>query len=127
MVRTFLTSAGAAVSVGESATENENLCKQARQNDLWFHLDNTPSPHVILSVDGKSGASRDDIHDAQQLTKYYSKLRDVEQAYVIHIEAKWVSSGKEDKTGTVALKKSPTRAGVVYNQQTVTRLLASKR
>jgi predicted ribosome quality control (RQC) complex YloA/Tae2 family protein len=126
MVRTFSSSSGATISVGENAAENENLCKRAKQNDLWFHLDNAPSPHALLHVEGKSGASREDIHDAQQLTKYYSSLRNAGQAYVIYIEAKWVSGGKEDKTGSVALKKAPTRASVVYNEQTVTRLLGTK-
>jgi predicted ribosome quality control (RQC) complex YloA/Tae2 family protein len=126
MVRTFSTSSGATVQVGENAAENENLCKRAKQNDLWFHLDNAPSPHAVLHVETKSGPSREDIHDAQQLTKYFSSLRDAGQANVIYLEAKWVSGSKEDKTGSVALKKAPTRASVVYNEQTITRLLATK-
>ncbi len=74
MVRQFTTESGKTIFVGESAAENQRLCKNAKQNDEWFHLDNGPSPHVILSCGGKP-ASRDDIHDCAQLVKYFSKHR----------------------------------------------------
>lgn len=126
MVRAFIASDGSRIEVGENASENEALCKRARQRDIWLHLDNSPSPHAIITVDGKGGPSRDALHDAQQLVKYFSKQRDTAQAHVIYIEAKWVSSGKEDKTGSVSLKKQPTKVTVVYNEETVSRLLANK-
>lgn len=74
MVRNFVSDSGKTVWVGESAAENQRLCKIAKQNDEWFHLENGPSPHVILCCGGKS-ASRDDIHDCGQLVKHFSKHR----------------------------------------------------
>lgn len=126
MVRNFTSVDGSKITVGENAAENEELCKSAKQRDLWFHLDGHPSPHAILHVEGKGQPSRDSIHDAQQLVKYFSRMKDVAQVAVIHIEAKWVSGGKESKSGSVSLKKQPTRAVVVYNEETVNRLLRTR-
>jgi predicted ribosome quality control (RQC) complex YloA/Tae2 family protein len=126
MVRIFQTEDGSKIAVGENAAENEELCKRANQRDIWFHLENAPSPHAILSVEGKGGPSRDSIIDAQQLVKYFSKRRDTSSASVIWIEAKFVSGGKEDKLGAVGLKKKPSQALVVFDERTMMRLLATK-
>ena len=37
------------IKVGQNAKENFYLIDQAQPDSLWFHLDNHPSPHVILS------------------------------------------------------------------------------
>lgn len=78
-MRTVQSSQGMTISIGETATENEKLCKEARQNDLWFHLDGKSSPHAILSMpDGKAhndNQLRDSIHEASQLVKHYSSTR----------------------------------------------------
>lgn len=74
MVRTYTTSSGSTVLVGESAAENQQLCKQARQNDQWFHIDAAPSAHAVLQCGGRT-VSRDDVHDCSQLVKHFSKLR----------------------------------------------------
>jgi predicted ribosome quality control (RQC) complex YloA/Tae2 family protein len=126
MVRTMTTEDGSTIVVGETAGQNEDLVKHATQRDLWFHLDKFPSPHVILKVEGKDGPSRGSIFDAQQIAKYLSKKRDASSAGVIHVEAKFVNGGREDKLGTVALKKKPIQASVVYDEATIKRLLATE-
>lgn len=127
MVRNFTTEDGSAIACGETASENEQLCRRASQRDIWFHLDGQPSPHVVLQVTAKSGAARDSIHDAQQVVKYFSKAREAPSAKVIFIPAKEVSGSKETKTGSVALKKQPTKVSVVYDEGAMTRLLATKK
>lgn len=41
------------VLIGQNALENDQLVKQSKQNDLWFHLNgNLSSPHIILETQG---------------------------------------------------------------------------
>jgi predicted ribosome quality control (RQC) complex YloA/Tae2 family protein len=125
MVRNFVSADGSAIACGETAEENDELCRRAKSRDLWFHLDGQPSAHVILSVTAKAGASRSDIHDAQQVLKYYS-ARGAPSSRVIYVEARAVSGSRETKAGSVTLGRQPTKATVVYDEATCLRLLASK-
>lgn len=123
MVRRFTTSDGSLLRCGENSSENEALVRGSSQKDLWFHLDGQPSAHVLLSVTGKA-ASRDSVGDALQVVKYFS-ARAAASSRVIFVIAKAVS-GKETKEGTVTLKKQPEKRTVVYDETTMTRLLATK-
>lgn len=128
-MRTFTSSDGLTIRVGENAGENQELCKEAKQNDLWFHLEGRSSPHAILSVAsgkaGKSSGVRTSVHECQQLVKHFSSARQARQASVIWIEAKWVSkNGVEDRVGAVTLKKSPQKASVVADEGTIEALLS---
>lgn len=77
-MRSLKSSDGLEIRIGENAKENDAICKQAGQNDIWFHLENGSSPHVILEVGGKKKAYkdiRDSIHECTQLVKYFSKQK----------------------------------------------------
>lgn len=39
------------IYIGENKNENWNLIDNAECNDLWFHVENLPSCHVILKCD----------------------------------------------------------------------------
>jgi len=124
MVRRFTTESGKAVLLGENAGENEKLCKDARQNDEWFHLDAGASPHAILQCGGK--LERGDIHDCAQLVKHFSKQRKSPRAFVQHIACKFVSkNGCYDDKGKVTLKKKASRVAVVPDENTLTRLVGA--
>lgn len=99
MVRNFTTEDGSAIACGETAAENEQLCRRAGQRDLWFHLDGQPSPHVLLQVTAKAGASRDAIHDAQQVVKYFSKAREAPSANVFFFLRKRYLGVRKRKLG----------------------------
>jgi len=133
MVLRFVAADGTPLLVGQTAAENDGLCKRASQLDLWFHLDNQPSPHVILQLSAtvgakKGGASANAITDACQLCKAYSKGINARsaQSAVIYIEAKHVGKGKEDpKTGQVQLSKAPLRRLVGTDEAALARLRAT--
>jgi predicted ribosome quality control (RQC) complex YloA/Tae2 family protein len=38
------------IHIGKSAEENWQIIDNAEQTDIWFHLDNFPSSHVILKT-----------------------------------------------------------------------------
>ena len=40
------------VLIGQSAEENVKIIKTSKQNDIWFHLQSTSSPHIILQNGG---------------------------------------------------------------------------
>ena len=35
--------------IGENANDNWDILKKSKQNWIWFHLDNLPSPYIILA------------------------------------------------------------------------------
>lgn len=38
--------------VGRSQKENDTLLRHSEPHDIWFHLDNVSSPHMVLSTQG---------------------------------------------------------------------------
>lgn len=127
-MRTITSSDGLQIKIGENAVENQALCKEARQNDLWFHLENMSSPHAILSLTAskkKISDVRESIHECAQLIKHFSKGKKMREVTVIFVEAKFVSkNGVENKLGAVSLKKTPTSRSVVFDEACVTALLS---
>lgn len=45
------------MQIGQNAQDNFDLIDASESQDIWFHLDDLPSPHVVLkvlkAVDGK--------------------------------------------------------------------------
>jgi predicted ribosome quality control (RQC) complex YloA/Tae2 family protein len=37
-------------SIGQNAEDNDKLIDNASPNDIWFHVDNKPSCHIIASI-----------------------------------------------------------------------------
>jgi predicted ribosome quality control (RQC) complex YloA/Tae2 family protein len=46
-------------TIGQNASDNDAIIDAAGPNDLWFHVDNKPSCHIIATV--PDGISRSDI------------------------------------------------------------------
>ena len=95
MVKVYESSNGLKITVGQSATENDRIRKCASQKDLWFHLDNVASPHVILSAPKSGAITRQDITEAAQLVKFYSKQKSSARSSVIYINVKRVKKVPE--------------------------------
>jgi predicted ribosome quality control (RQC) complex YloA/Tae2 family protein len=41
------------IKIGRSAIENTELVKNASKSDIWFHLSDSPSCHVVLETNTK--------------------------------------------------------------------------
>ena len=41
------------IKIGRSAIENTELVKNANKSDIWFHLSDSPSCHVVLTCETK--------------------------------------------------------------------------
>lgn len=95
------------IYVGESAQDNWDLIDKASQNDLWFHLESFPSPHVIVVInDPKIKTPKSVLKYAAELCHEHSKYKLIKKVKVIWTEIKNVS--KADKVGAVHTKKTRT-------------------
>ena len=86
------------IYVGENAEENFQIISNANQNDLWFHLDQFSSPHVILrnSKDLKRNKiPKQLIKSAAELCKLHSRFKTVSKKIgIIYTEVKNVKKTK---------------------------------
>ena len=121
----FTSSSGLTITVGENAKENIEIRKNASQKDLWFHLHKDPSPHAILELNDKE-PTRDDIFDACQLVKYFSKRKNDRSAKVIYIKVKQVGKVIE-KDGAVELRSKPEIIDCYTDEESLERLLKTQK
>ena len=92
--------------IGENAQDNWDLIDLADQNDLWFHLSNQPSAHIILRMNNlaiKKLSKQTLIHCAVEC-KMHSKFSNTtkQRLHVIYTEIKNVS--KAQNVGAVYTK-----------------------
>lgn len=62
------------ICVGKNEKGNENLLKSAKKNDLWFHVKDLPSSHVLI-ISNKQKISKEVIEFAAKLCVSFSKLK----------------------------------------------------
>lgn len=95
------------IYVGQSKEENWKLIDMAKQNDIWFHLADHPSCHVIIDniiTNNKNILSNKTIYFAASLCKEHSKLKNLKKITVIYTQIKYITKGKE--IGSVYTKKT---------------------
>ena len=62
------------IKIGRSAVENTELVQNASKSDIWFHLSDSPSCHVVLTCETKlNQVPRNVISRCAYLCKMYSK------------------------------------------------------
>ena len=93
------------IEVGQNARENWDLIDNSDNNDLWFHLDEYPSAHVILSQNiSKLNISELNILDypnqiitiASDYCKSYSKNGiNLKKVKIVYTQLKNLKKGKE--------------------------------
>lgn len=89
------------IIIGKNAKENWDIIDNSSQSDIWFHLDNFPSCHVILktnSFDLKDFNKQTLIYCAS-LCKNNSKYANLKKISVIYTKIHNVKKG--DKVGSV--------------------------
>merc|ERR1711871_74870 len=123
MVLRFATRAGATILVGETAVDNDRLCAAADADDIWFHLEGGPSPHVILHG---HGVTPEAVADCGQLCKLYSKHKEKSRIPVVHLPVCYVRKVRTDAAGTVRLMAKPTMQVVGTDPPAIERLVATK-
>jgi predicted ribosome quality control (RQC) complex YloA/Tae2 family protein len=89
------------IIMGKSAEENWKIIDDSNENDIWFHLDDFPSAHVILKTkdrDMKELNKQTLIHCAS-ICKENSKYSNMKNISVIYTKIKNVK--KADSVGSV--------------------------
>ena len=102
------------IYVGQSKEENWSLIDKSKQNDIWFHLADHPSCHVVINLAEHKNKDKDKknreiisnktIYYVASLCKEHSKLKKIKKITVIYTEIKYIKKGKE--IGSVYTKKT---------------------
>lgn len=93
------------IYLGENAKDNWDILDKSSQNDIWFHLENHPSPHVILKIpDNGKNINKQTILYCAMICKENSKFSGHKKISVIYTEKKNVSKGQD--VGSVYTKKT---------------------
>ncbi len=80
--------------VGRNAKENWQLLNHSEPFDIWFHLDNQPSPYVILEVRDNNEIPYSTLLEGAKLCKQYSKAKNEKSVSVIYCPVKNLTKGK---------------------------------
>jgi len=92
------------IIIGKSAIENWYIIEKAKSDDLWFHIDNYPSCHVILRTIENIKPSKEIIIRCGLLCKENSKLRNQKNIKIIYTQIKNIK--KADIVGSVYTKNT---------------------
>ena len=63
------------IVIGENQLDNDQIISKSKQTDIWFHLANLPSCHVILSCNKKHPVTKEMINYCAILTKLHTKYK----------------------------------------------------
>jgi len=83
--------------IGKNAKENFEIIDHSKPNDLWFHIENAPSCHVIAKIndswDRKQIASI--VKQGALLCKINSKFSSMQNVRVIYTKIQHVEKPKQ--------------------------------
>lgn len=92
---------GFTVLVGRNNRQNDRLTmKLANNNDIWFHVKNSPGSHTVLVTDGKEPTPAA-MEDAAILAAKHSRAKDSAQVPVDYTQIRHVSKPAGAKPGMV--------------------------
>lgn len=90
------------IKIGQNADENDQIISEAKQTDVWFHLANLPSCHIIISCSKEFPITKQMINYCCSLTKENTKYKNLQKVKVNYTMIKNVK--KTDVKGKVILK-----------------------
>ena len=59
--------------IGRNAKGNDQIVRQASQKDIWFHIDNLSSPHLIIKMSDKLFPPKETLIECAVILKSYKK------------------------------------------------------
>ena len=93
------------IVIGRNAQENWQILDNASKNDLWVHLNDLASPHIIIKKNPNYKLKPKDIKLAGLLCKQYSKYKKDNNIEYCYTKVKNVKKGKD--VGEVELSIEP--------------------
>jgi predicted ribosome quality control (RQC) complex YloA/Tae2 family protein len=96
------------IEVGQNAKENWDLIDNSEPNDLWFHLDEYPSAHVILSQNSSLFEISDYHNQIITIASNYCKTnskqaKNLYNVKIVYTQVKNLKKAKE--VGSVNISK----------------------
>ena len=76
------------IRIGENATDNDQIIKEAHENDVWFHLSSLPSCHVIISCSKKYPLTKQMVNYCASLVKEHGKYKNISKVTISYTEIK---------------------------------------
>ncbi|OGQ36240.1 MAG: hypothetical protein A3F16_07270 [Deltaproteobacteria bacterium RIFCSPHIGHO2_12_FULL_43_9] len=73
--RVFHSSDDFKIFVARNVEQGEKLVRQAKSNDMWLHVLNSPGPHVIIQRIGRKPIPHRTMVEAAVLAVYFSPIR----------------------------------------------------
>jgi len=83
--------------IGKNANDNFNIIDLSSPNDLWFHVSDHPSCHIIASIDHLNFSKKELIYIIKQgslLCKKYSKYNNHKNLEIIYTTIKNIKKTK---------------------------------
>lgn len=97
-------------TVGKNAQENFNIIENSNPNDIWFHIDNYASCHVIASMPPDIDFDKKQlmyiIKQGAIICKQYSKYKSDKNVTIVYTCVKNVTM--TNHTGSVTIQSSKT-------------------
>jgi predicted ribosome quality control (RQC) complex YloA/Tae2 family protein len=90
------------IMVGQNKHENDYILKKSSQNDIWFHLANLPSCHVVLFTNNRK-VDKHTLTQCAHLVKDNTKFKNFHKIKVEYITMKYIKRTHE--LGKVLLLK----------------------
>jgi len=92
------------IKIGKNKQENDDLVKAASQSDMWFHLADFPSTHVIIINSQEYPITREMIKYCALKVKENTKYRNIPKVKVNYTQIKNIE--RTDELGKVLLKSN---------------------
>jgi len=99
------------IIVGTNAKENWDLIDSAEPDDLWFHVEDFPSGHVLIKERFEAKTNLQQIHYPNQIIsigsqycKSQSKFKDKKKLKIIYTKISNIKKGKT--VGSVFVRNS---------------------
>ena len=89
------------IKIGSNAEENHTLVESMEPNETWFHLDEYPSPHLIINAD-YDNLSKKTIYQIALLLKQNTKYKKEAELSILYTHRKNLITTKIP--GTVTIK-----------------------
>ncbi len=103
LVRTAISPGGFQLMWGRNSKTNAYISRHLlKQEDLWFHVHNTPGCHLVLKTSGRE-PSTEDINSAAAIAAYYSSQKQEHSAEVMWTKGKHVKQIKGGRPGMVTI------------------------
>lgn len=90
------------ILIGKNAEENDIIIKNSKQNDVWFHLANLSSCHVVIKCTKKHPINKEMIQYCAEVCKANTKYKELKSVVVNYCDIKQVM--RTNIPGKVELK-----------------------